>query len=56
MMQFITWFINGFEDIGNLLNNYTFPIGALNVSILDILIGFIALALVIAVFWKGAHT
>lgn len=56
MMEFITWFIGGFERIGDLLNGYTFPIGAVNVSILDILIGFIALALVIGVFWKGAHT
>lgn len=56
MMDFITWFIGGFEQIGDLLNGYTFPIGAVNVSILDILIGFVIMAIVITVWWKGAHT
>lgn len=56
MFEFLSWFINLFNLIGNKLNQYTFPIGAVNVSILELFIGFIILGIVIAVFWKGAQS
>lgn len=55
MFEFLDFVVNGIERIGSLLNQYKFYVAGINVSILDLLIGFIVLAIIIAVFWKGAR-
>lgn len=54
MFDFIKWFIGSVADVGDLLDNVAFSIGNVNVSILDLMIGFVILSIVITVFWKGA--
>lgn len=56
MIQFVVFLRDGIQNIGDLLNHYTFDIAGLNVSILDLLIGNLAMGIIIAVFWKGAST
>ena len=55
MWDFIVWLKDGLVSIVNLFSRYEFDIAGVNVSILELFIGFIAMGIIITVFWKGAH-
>lgn len=56
MLDLVIFFRDALIDVGSMLNGYTFPIGGITVSLLDIFIGLIAMGIIITVFWKGAHS
>lgn len=56
MLELLRFFRDALIDVGSLLNGYTFPIGGITVSLLDIFIGLIAMGIIISVFWKGAQS
>lgn len=56
MWQFIIFIRNSIASISDMLNEFSFDFGGINVSLFELLIGFIALGLIISVFWKGART
>lgn len=56
MALFFKWMRDRFVDTSVLLDQVKFELAGIEVSYLDILIGFIAFGLVLAVFWKGART
>lgn len=55
MSQFISFFITMWKSLINTLDSVRFDVFGVNASLFQILIGFILLAIVIAVFWKGAR-
>ena len=56
MWQFIQFIKNSLAQITGMLDKYSFDLGGINVSILDLFIGFLGFGLIISVFWKGART
>lgn len=56
MWSFVLWLRDSISDIGHLLDNYSFSIAGMSVSILDLFIGLICMSIIITVFWKGAHS
>lgn len=55
MVQAIDSIINFMSSILDKLDQYQFQAFGFPVSILDILVGFLAMSIVIGVFWKGAR-
>lgn len=55
MWNFILFIRDGFAQITGMLDSFSFNLGGINVSIFDLFIGFVAMGLVIAVFWKGSR-
>lgn len=56
MWQFIQFIKTSLAQITGMLDKFSFDLGGINVSIFDLLIGFIGFGLIISVFWKGART
>ena len=55
MYQFIEFLRKSLADLASLLHDYHFDIGGLDVSLLELFLGFLAIGFVISVFWKGAR-
>lgn len=55
MWEFIVWLKDGIVSIVDLFASYSFDIGGVNVSIIELFLGLIAMGIIITVFWKGAH-
>lgn len=55
MLDIVRMFGNMFRSFSNMLDNIILNIAGISVSYLDLLIGFICLAMIINFFWKGAH-
>lgn len=55
MYEFIQMLSNFLSRVMNVLGTAIFDIGGVVVSLSDILLGFLALSIVITVFWKGAR-
>ena len=55
MTGFLQLLSNFFNGIFAVLNVHLFDIGGVNVTLSEILLGFLALSLCISVFWKGAR-
>lgn len=55
MWDFILWFRDAWILIIGMLNTHLFSFGGISVSLLEILLGLLALALIISIFWKGAR-
>lgn len=55
MFQFLEMITQYFGNLFNLLDDYSFDFGGVNASLLSILLGFLALSILISVFWKGAR-
>lgn len=55
MYKFIELVRNFYGAVFNVLDTYLFEFDGMSVSIMDILLGFIIVAIVISVFWKGAR-
>lgn len=56
MWDFIIFIRDGIADITGMLDTFKFNLGGIVVTLFDLLLGFIAMGLVIAVFWKGSRT
>ena len=54
MYNFFQILGNFLSNIFSVLNSAVFDIGGVSVSLTDILLGFLALSIIITVFWKGA--
>lgn len=54
MTEFFTLFINFFQSMISTVNSHSFDIFGVSVGIFDLIFGFIALSMVISIFWKGA--
>lgn len=55
MWEFIVFFRNCIVSITDMLDGVVFKFGAMNVSLFDLFFGFIALGIIISVFWKGSR-
>ena len=55
MYDFILFFRDMIARITGMLDIFSFNFGGINVTILDLFIGLLALGFVISVFWKGAR-
>lgn len=55
MWQFIIFLRDRITDLSVLLDDYSFSISGMQVSIFDMFLGLLCTAFVIAVFWKGAR-
>lgn len=56
MGDFIVMFFGFWERIFNVFRGTALEIGSFNVDLASIIISFIIVGFVIAVFWKGART
>lgn len=56
MYEFILFFRDSIVTITDMLSSFYFSFGNINVSIFDLLLAFLALGIIISVFWKGART
>lgn len=56
MWSFILWIRDSFISLSTMLNAFHFNIAGMSISLLDIMIGFLAMGIVISVFWKGARS
>lgn len=56
MYEFFIFFRDCLADISGMLRSFSFSIGGISVSLLDLFLGFIAMGIIISVFWKGART
>ncbi len=56
MLEWIDFLTLQFAKMYNLLNSMVLNVGGINVGFMDVIIGFLALSIVVTVFWKGAHT
>lgn len=56
MWSFILFLRDRLVDITDMLERYHFNISGMDISLLDMLIGIIAMGIIISVFWKGART
>ena len=56
MYDFILFFRDSIAQISGMLDSFYFNFGGIHVSIFDLFVGFIAMGIVISVFWKGART
>lgn len=55
MWDFILFIRDGLAQITGMLDTVNFNFAGVNVSFFDLLIGFIAMGIIIAVFWKGSR-
>lgn len=55
MQEFAVWLGQAWSRVFGMLDHVTFNVGGTTVSYLDILVGLLCLAIVCAVFWKGAR-
>ena len=57
MLQVIKFIRDCLADLTVMLQKFTldFGLGGMNPNLLEVFIGFIALGLIIAVFWKGSR-
>lgn len=55
MWEFILFIRDGIADLTGMLDSFSFNLGGINVTIFELFVGFIALGLIIAVFWKGSR-
>ena len=55
MWEFILFIRDGIASITGMLDSYKFNFGGISVSLFELFIGFIAMGLIIAVFWKGSR-
>lgn len=55
MWQFILFLRDSIAGITGMLDGVSFNMGGMNVTLFDLIIGFIAMGLVVAVFWKGSR-
>ncbi len=55
MWEFIIWFRDRFYDVTRFMDRIKFNLGGYEVSFLGIMIAFIILGMVIAIFWKGGR-
>lgn len=55
MFEFVKFFRDCIADITDMLNAYTFEIAGMTVSIFDLLFGFVAISIIISIFWKGVR-
>lgn len=56
MYDFFVLIANFWQSIINLFDEYKFGIGPYSVSYFSIVFAFLAISLVISVFWKGAKS
>lgn len=56
MWSFILWIRDSLVSLSTMLNAFNFNISGMSISLLDIMVGFIAIGIVISVFWKGARS
>lgn len=55
MQTFFDLMFNFMNNFVNTIGQYKFNFYGLNVSIVDIILGFIVMSMVVSVFWKGAR-
>lgn len=55
MWEFILFIRDGIASITGMLDSFSFNLGSMTVSLFELFIGFIAMGLIIAVFWKGSR-
>lgn len=55
MTEFIRFIKDGIIDISSMLNDFEINISGMEVSLFELFLGFVALSIVISVFWKGAR-
>lgn len=55
MSTFFDLVFNFMHNFVATLGSYKFNFYGLNVSIVDIILGFIVMSMVVSVFWKGAR-
>lgn len=53
MWDFVVFLRDRFADITDMLDSFDFVIAGMTVSIFDLLFGFIAMSIIITIFWKG---
>lgn len=55
MGEFFDWLISALSSLASLLDSYRFSFGGLSASLFEIFLGFVAISMVITIFWKGAR-
>lgn len=55
MWEFILFLRDSIADITGMLDSFSFNMGGMNVTLFDLIIGFLAMGLIVAVFWKGSR-
>lgn len=55
MWEFLVFFRDCIVQITDMLDDVIFDIGGVNATLLDLFLGFIALGIVISLFWKGSR-
>ena len=55
MEEYVFFVVNQIACLSDMLDEFSFNISGMNVSIFELFIGFVALSIVISVFWKGAR-
>lgn len=56
MYEFFLFFRDCIAEISGMLRSFSFSIGGISVSIFDLFLGFVAMGIIISVFWKGARS
>lgn len=55
MWNFVAFLRDCWITLSNILDAYVFDIVGMNITLLDMLVGLLAMAIVMAVFWKGGR-
>lgn len=56
MWSWILFLRDKIVGITDMLNGFSFEIANINVSLLDLILGFLFMGMIISIFWKGART